>query len=95
MSETNDYTLRSIASPEEWNDLMNKCFETAMQQTWIYGQSVARCIQWEPVRQVVMGKQGPGGPGPEPDQGTLPWWAGWARMQHGPMFIPGDRGLSP
>ena len=93
MSETNDYTLRSIASPEEWNDLMNKCFETAMQQTWIYGQSVARCIQWEPVRQVVMGKQGPVALAQSLIK-ELPLVGRVARMQHGPMFIPGDRGLS-
>ncbi|QTA87789.1 GNAT family N-acetyltransferase [Desulfonema magnum] len=81
-----NFDLITINDKAEWNRLMGQCRKADLQQTWEYGESVNKCIEWEPVRQVIITKD-------QPIAMTqtlvkeIPV-IGWvARMQHGPMFI--------
>lgn len=80
------FNLMTISNRSEWDRLMGECREAAFQQTWEYGESVKKCIAWDPLRQLILHEDRPVAI-TQTLVREVPL-VGWvARMQHGPMFM--------
>ncbi|MDP8228273.1 MAG: GNAT family N-acetyltransferase [Candidatus Electryoneaceae bacterium] len=91
---SNNFTLKTVETKQEWNGLFDRCREVDIMQTWEYGDSVSNCIGWEPVRQIVSSNDEPVAMVQTLTK-EIPV-VGWvARMQHGPMFIGKSSGFDP
>lgn len=80
-----EYKITTIDNNQEWIRLFNNCRITDLMQTWAYGESVDRCIEWQPIRQVVLKDQQPVAI-TQTFLKDVPVLGKVARMQHGPMF---------
>ena len=90
---SDNYKLDCIHTKQDWDQWLRKCREVDLQQTWEYGESVKRCIGWEPDRRLVLE-----GGVPVAMVQTLikdvPILGRVARMQHGPLFLENEVSFS-
>jgi acyl carrier protein len=85
--------LETVSDPAEWADLLERCRETSIQQTWAYGQAVQDCIGWNPVRHKLIDADDAPAAMAQALEKELPVLGRTVRLQHGPLFI--DAGFDP
>lgn len=87
--------LKPIESKSEWDDLLLRCREVDLQQTWEYGEALGRQVGWSPSRHVaVAGEAGPVAMAQTVVK-DVPVLGKVARMQHGPMFLDDEGQFVP
>jgi len=88
------FGLSVIEDRAEWSRLMNQSRKADLQQTWAYGESVRKCIGWEPIRHLITDNGRPAAMTQTLIK-EIPIVGHVARMQHGPVFLESHGHFSP